>query len=135
MTAPFKPIGAVVASLPLPYTFKHISVHMVRILARMAAKKAVQEQLRSEGVRLTLVSPREINERATTYLHDHPEVWREALARAHQIDEAEGQRKEKRRLRRSELARLVRLAPLSTEQKTPKALVILVQPDGELTGC
>jgi hypothetical protein len=95
-------------SLTLPYAFTHISVHMVPILARMAAKKAVQQELRDQGVRVSLVPPREINERATTYLHDHPEVWREALARAHQIDESEGQRKEKRRLRRSELARLVR---------------------------
>ena len=66
-------------------TFKHISVHMVHILARLAAKRLVQEQLRAEGVRLSLVKPREVNERATTYLHDHPEVWSLALQRAHQI--------------------------------------------------
>jgi len=39
-------------------TFKHISVHMVHILARLQAKRLVQDQLRSEGVRLSLVSPR-----------------------------------------------------------------------------
>src|SRR5262249_26258114 len=89
-------------------TFKHISVHMVHILARLAAKRLVQEQLRAEGVRLSLVKPREVNERATTYLHDHPEVWTEALARAHKLDEMEGARKERRKLRREELARLVR---------------------------
>jgi protein involved in temperature-dependent protein secretion len=87
-------------------TFKHISVHMVHILARMAAKKAVQAQLRDQGVRVSLVPPREINERATTYLAQHPEVWREALARAHLIDDAEGQRKDRQKLRRAELARL-----------------------------
>jgi hypothetical protein len=59
---------------PLPYKFKHISVHMVHILARMAAKKAVQQELRDQGVRVSLVPPREISERATTYLHDNPDV-------------------------------------------------------------
>ena len=81
-------------SLPLnpTLTFKHISAGMVHILARLQAKRLVQEQLRNAGVRLTLVPPREIAEKATAYLHDHPEVWREALARAHLIDDAEGQR-------------------------------------------
>ena len=97
-------------SLPLnpTLTFKHISVHMVHILARLAAKKAVQAQLRADGVRLQYVKPSEINERAPTYLHNHPEVWSEALVRAHQIDDAEGQRKEKQKLRREQLARLDR---------------------------
>src|SRR5262249_4226495 len=89
-------------------TFKHISVHMVHILARLQAKRLVQDQLRSEGVRLSLVSPREVNERATAYLHDHPEVWREALERAHRLDDVEGQRKARQKLRREQLARLVR---------------------------
>jgi len=90
-------------SLPLnpTLTFTHISVHMVHILARMAAKNAVKQELRDQGVRVTLVPPRDINDLATVYLRDHPEVWKEALARAHRLDDAEGQRKEKRRLRRS----------------------------------
>ena len=104
----FKPIGAVVASLPLPTTFKHISVHMVHILARMMAKKAVQQELRDQGVRVTLVPPREINERATAYLRDHVEIWKEALARAHRLDDAEGRRKDRQKLRREQLARLTR---------------------------
>ena len=93
-------------SLPLnpTLTFKHISVHMVHILARLQAKRLVQEQLKADGVRLTLVPPREIAEKATAYLHDHPEVWREALARAHLFDDAEGRKKEKRKLRREQLA-------------------------------
>jgi hypothetical protein len=95
-------------SLPLPETFQHISVHMIRILARLQAKRLVQEQLRNEGVRLSLVPPREISELATAYLRDHVEVWKEAIARAHKLDEMEGQRKDRRRLRREQLARLVR---------------------------
>jgi len=44
-------------SLPLnpTFTFKHISVHMVHILARLAAKRLVQEQLRADGLRVSLV--------------------------------------------------------------------------------
>jgi hypothetical protein len=49
-----------------------------------------------------------VQERATAYLRDHPEIWKEAIARAHRLDEMEGQRKEKRKLRREQLARLVR---------------------------
>src|SRR5262249_12304630 len=90
-----------------PDTFKHISVHCVHILARLAAKRLVQEQLRAEGVRLSLVPPMEINERATAYLHDHPEVGTEAMARAHKLDELEGQRKDRQKLRRKKLARLI----------------------------
>jgi hypothetical protein len=81
---------------------------MIHILARLQAKRLVQEQLRAEGIRLSLVSPREVQERATAYLAQHPEVWKEAIQRAHRLDEAEGQRKEKRKLRREQLARLAR---------------------------
>jgi hypothetical protein len=88
---------------PLPETFKHISTHMVHVLARLQAKRLVQEQLRAEGVRVTLVKPREINEKATAYLAQHPEVWRLAIQRAHKLDYEEGQRKERQRLRREEL--------------------------------
>ena len=95
-------------SLPLPDTFKHISVHMVHVLARLQAKRLVQDQLRAEGRRLSQVSPREVQELATAYLRDHVEVWKEALARAHKLDEMEGQRKDRQRLRREQLGRLVR---------------------------
>jgi hypothetical protein len=77
--------------------FKHISVHVVHVVARAAARKAVTAQLRDEGRRLSLVPNIEIDERATAYLRDHPEVWRQALKRAKQIDEAEGLRKAQRR--------------------------------------
>jgi len=79
------------------FTFKHISVHCVHVLARLAAKRAVQEELRAQGVRVTLVKPAVISERATAYLRDHPELWKEALQRAHLIDEMEGAKKARRR--------------------------------------
>jgi hypothetical protein len=55
---------------------------MRKVLARLAAKKAVQEQLRADGVRVTLVPPREIAERATAYLEANPHLYEEAIQRA-----------------------------------------------------
>jgi hypothetical protein len=91
-------------------TFKHISVSAVHVLARLAAKRAVTEELHNQGVRVSLVKPAEISAKAQVYLSQHPELYRQALERAHVIDEAEGQKKARRRLRRAELARL-RLQP------------------------
>jgi len=56
--------------------------HAVLVLARLAAKKAVQEQLRAQGVRVTLVRPAEITERAKAYLEQHPELYQQSLERA-----------------------------------------------------
>ena len=90
------------------FEFKHISCHIIHVLARLQAKRLVQEQLRNEGVRVTLVPPRVIAEKATALLASQPEIWREAITRAHLIDEMEGRKKEKRKLRREQLARLDR---------------------------
>jgi hypothetical protein len=71
-------------SLPQPVldTFQTISASVVHMLARLAAKKAVQDKLRSEGVRVSLVKPAEISVRANEYLRQHPELYQEALVRA-----------------------------------------------------
>jgi len=37
-------------------SFSHIGNHAINVLARLATKKAVQEQLRADGVRVTLGS-------------------------------------------------------------------------------
>jgi len=63
-------------------SFSHIGNHAINVLARLAAKKAVQEQLRADGVRVTLVKPAEISAKAQVYLADHPELYQEALERA-----------------------------------------------------
>ena len=118
------------------FTFKHISVHLIHVLARLQAKRLVQEQLRAEGRRITLVSPREISERATAYLSQHPEAWREAITRAHLLDEIEGRKKEKRKLRNEQLARLVRSVSLSDNAKTSlEKTQQFPQPKGDLQGC
>jgi hypothetical protein len=77
------------ASISLPQstldTFQPISASAVHVLARLAARKAVQEELRSQGVRVTLVKPAEISAKAQSYLADHPELYREALERAQRL--------------------------------------------------
>jgi NAD(P)-dependent dehydrogenase (short-subunit alcohol dehydrogenase family) len=62
------------------------------------AKRAVVQELREAGVRVTLVMPAEINQRATAYIASHPEIiWPLAQERARQIEEAEEARKARRR--------------------------------------
>jgi hypothetical protein len=57
--------------------------HAINTLARLAARNVVKEQPRADGVRLTLVPPREINEQAQRYLADHrDELYQLALERA-----------------------------------------------------
>jgi hypothetical protein len=65
--------------------FQPISASAVHVLARLAARKAVTEQLRSQGVRVSLVKPAEISAKAQVYLADHPELYREALERAQRL--------------------------------------------------
>jgi hypothetical protein len=74
-------------SLPQPTldTFQPVSASAVHILARLAAKKAVQEQLRAEGVRISLVKPADISVKAQAYLQSHPELFKEALERAQRL--------------------------------------------------
>jgi hypothetical protein len=47
----------------------------VMVLARLAAKRAVQDQLRAQGVRVSLVPPAEIMRQAGQYLLAHPELY------------------------------------------------------------
>ena len=66
-------------------SFSHIGNHAINVLARLAAKNAVKEKLRGDGVRLTLVPPREITEKAQQWLGEHPELYQQALERAKQM--------------------------------------------------
>ena len=66
-------------------TFHPISASAVHVLARMAARRAVQEELRSQGVRVSLVKPAEISAKAQVYLQSHPELFKEALERAQRL--------------------------------------------------
>src|SRR6516164_4623302 len=58
---------------------------VVKILARSAARRAVQQELRGQGVRVSHVKYAEIVSRANAYLSDHPELYAEALERAQHL--------------------------------------------------
>ena len=73
--------------------FRPISASAVHVLARLAARRAITEQLRRKGVRVSLVKPAEISAKAQVYLADHPELYREALERAQRIGTFEKRRR------------------------------------------
>jgi deoxyribodipyrimidine photolyase-like uncharacterized protein len=54
-------------------------------LAHLAAKRAVQDELRAQGVRVSLVPYAEIMRQAREYLASHPELYQLALERAHKL--------------------------------------------------
>jgi hypothetical protein len=70
-------------------TFQPISASAVHVLARLAARRAVQAELRAAGIRVSLVRPAEISARAQVYLQAHPELYQQALERAKRMT-AEG---------------------------------------------
>ena len=65
--------------------FRPISASAVHVLARLAARRAITEQLRSQGVRVSLVKPAEISAKAQVYLQSHPELYRAAVERAQRL--------------------------------------------------
>ena len=66
-------------------TFRPISASAVHVLARLAARRAITEQLRSQGVRVSLVKPAEISAKVRAYLQAHPELYQQALERAQRM--------------------------------------------------
>ena len=61
--------------MPRAKSFQHIPGFAINVLARLAAKKAVTEELRAKGVRVTLVPHREIVAQAKAHLEAHPELY------------------------------------------------------------
>jgi hypothetical protein len=53
--------------------------------ARLAAKRAVQEALRAQGVRVSLFPHAELMRQAGEYLANHPELYQLALERANKL--------------------------------------------------
>jgi hypothetical protein len=62
-----------------------IGISAVKVLARLAAKRAVQDNLRAQGVRVSLFPIAEIMRQAGEYLAAHPELYQQALERAHKL--------------------------------------------------
>jgi len=63
-------------------SFEHVSRHAIAVLAKLAARKAIEAELKDKGVHVYLVRPAILNERARTYLNDHPELLKVAEERA-----------------------------------------------------
>jgi hypothetical protein len=63
-------------------SFKPVGTHAIGILARLAARNAVKQEIRDQGARPSLVKPAEISERARAYLDANPHLYEEALQRA-----------------------------------------------------
>jgi hypothetical protein len=57
----------------------------VMTFARLAAKRAVQDQLRAQGVRVSLFPHAELMRQAGEYLASHPELYQLALERARRM--------------------------------------------------
>jgi hypothetical protein len=63
----------------------HSAKRAINFLAQSAAKKAVTEQLRDQGIRVSHVPIAEIMSQASAYLSDHPELYQEALEQARRM--------------------------------------------------
>jgi hypothetical protein len=59
-----------------------IGISAVKVLARLAAKRAVQAKPRDQGVRISLFPHAELMRLAGEYLAAHPELYQLALERA-----------------------------------------------------
>jgi hypothetical protein len=57
----------------------------VMLFARLAAKRAVQDNLHAQGVRVSLFPHAELMRQAGEYLASHPELYQLALERAYKL--------------------------------------------------
>ena len=63
----------------------HSANHAINYYARSIAQSAVKQQLRDQGIRVSLVPACEIEERAREYLANHPELYVQARERARKM--------------------------------------------------
>jgi hypothetical protein len=98
-----------------------IGLSAVKVLARLAAKKAVQAKLKDQGVRVTVYPYAELMRLAAEYLDKHPELYQQALERAKRMT-AEGVFG-----KRAQRAYLLTIAQSENE---PKSITSTVQMSG-----
>ena len=63
-------------------TFQHISGAAVKVLARVAAKKAVKAEIWASGNRPAQMPAGELLDLTRAYLANHPELYEQAMAKA-----------------------------------------------------
>jgi len=66
-------------------SFEHISIAAVKALATLAARKAVEAELRAKGVRTTSVPRREIELQAYALVAARPELIAQAREQAQRL--------------------------------------------------
>ncbi len=57
----------------------------IMVFARLAAKRAVQQELREQGVRVSVYPYAQLMRQAKEYLDNHPELYRQAKDRANRL--------------------------------------------------
>jgi hypothetical protein len=65
--------------------------HAINHCARSIARNVIKQQLRDQGVRVSLVPVHEIEEKAREYLAANPRLYEEALERARKMGWVEEQ--------------------------------------------
>jgi hypothetical protein len=63
----------------------HSAKHAINFMARSIACNAIRQQLKDQGVRVSLVPTCEIEEKARVYLANHPELHVQARERARKM--------------------------------------------------
>jgi hypothetical protein len=82
---------------------------LIAVLTRSSARRAVEQRMRAEGIRLTTTPIRVINEEARAYLRDHPELVQEVIERVQNVSGfrtlAEREARDRARKRKQEMKR------------------------------
>jgi len=82
---------------------------LISVLARSSARRAVEQRMRSEGVRVSLTPIRIIMEEAKVYLRQHPELIEQTIERVRNVPQfrtlAEREARDRARNRKQEMKR------------------------------
>jgi hypothetical protein len=101
-----------------PFVTPELSIHdaplfnypaLISVLARSSARRAVEERLRNEGVRVSLTPIRILIQEADAYLRDHPELVQRAIETVRNVPQlrtlAEREARDRSRKRMQEMKR------------------------------
>jgi hypothetical protein len=82
---------------------------LISVLARSSARRAVEERMRSEGIRVSHTPLRIIMEEANAYLREHPELIEQTIERVRNVPQfrtlAEREARDRARKRKQEMKR------------------------------
>jgi hypothetical protein len=82
---------------------------LIAVLSRSVARRAVEQRMRSEGIRISVTPIRIIMEEARDYLQQHPELAQEVIERVRNVPQfrtlAEREARDRARKRKQEMKR------------------------------